>query len=220
MIKGALPVLALVLPAMLALPATGQTITFGDAKSGLLPVAFEMGRTGRGGAATWSVVDDATAEGGRALAQTSTDKTDYRFLLAIYRPFSARDVQITVHFKPVAGQVDQAGGVVVRLASVDDYYVARANALEDNVRLYRVVKGKREEIRGADIKVAPNAWHTLTLRAAGDLFTVGYDGQILFTATDKTFSNAGKVGLWTKADSVTHFDRMEIHGLDDEGKGR
>jgi hypothetical protein len=119
-----------------------------------------------------------------------------------------------VRFKPVTGTVDQAGGIAVRLLTPDDYYVVRANALEDNVRFYRVVKGKREQLGGADIKIAPNVWRTLALKAEGDRFSILYDGKTLFTAEDNTFAGPGKVALWTKADSVTHFDTIAITPLD------
>ncbi len=132
----------------------------------------------------------------------------------MYEPFSARNVDVVVRFKAVGGTVDQAGGIAVRLATPDDYYVVRANALEDNVRLYRVVNGSRQQIKGINTKVAANQWHTLGLRAEGDRFTVSFDGKPLFTAGDKTFANPGKVALWTKADSVTHFDKISITALD------
>jgi len=179
-----------------------------------LEAEFTQWRTGEGDPAEWTVVADATAEGGRAIAQVSKDKTGYRFPLAIYKQFSGRDVEVSVRFKPVAGTVDQAGGVVVRLQTPDDYYVVRANALEDNVRFYRVVKGKREQLAGADIKVFPNVWHTLALKVQGNRFSISYDGQALFTAEDNTFAGPGKVALWTKADSVTHFDTIAITSLD------
>jgi hypothetical protein len=180
---------------------------------GALPEAFGSAKTGKGAPAEWKVVPDASAEGGKALAQISTDQTDYRFPLAIYKPFSAKDVGATVHCKPVAGKVDQACGVAVRLTTLGDYYIARANALEDNVRFYRVLKGKREQIQGANVKVASNQWHTLGLHAEGDSFTVAFDGKELFTATDKASAGPGSVALWTKADSVTHFDRICIRPM-------
>jgi hypothetical protein len=114
----------------------------------------------------------------------------------------------------VEGKVDQAGGIAVRLASPDNYYVVRANALEDNVRFYRVVNGRRQQIEGADVKVVPSQWHTLGLRAEGNRFTVSFDGKPLYTAEDGAFANPGKVALWTKADSVTHFDAISITPLD------
>jgi len=119
-----------------------------------------------------------------------------------------------VRFKPVDGTVDQAGGIAVRLASPEDYYVVRANALEDNVRFYRVVHGRRQQIQSADLKVTANQWHTLRLRAEGDSFTVSFDDKPLFTAQDGTFASPGKVALWTKSDSVTHFDAISIAPLD------
>jgi hypothetical protein len=174
---------------------------------------FESARTGQGGLGTWRVVADATAAGGRAIEQTSTDRTDYRFPLAIYKPLSARNIDVVVRFKPVAGKVDRAGGIAVRLVDSDNYYVVRANALEDNVRFYRMVKGRREQIAGVDVKVPAGAWHTLGLKAENDRFTISFDGKTLYGATDKTFADAGRVALWTKADSVTRFDRIEINTL-------
>jgi len=181
---------------------------------GLAPEGFTFWRTGQGEVGEWRVVTDATAATQVAIAQTSKDKTDYRFPLAVYQPVSARNVEVAVRFKPVAGAVDQAGGIAVRLSTPDDYYVVRANALEDNVNFYRVVKGRRSQIKGADTKVASGQWHTLALRAEGDRFTVTFDGKPLFTAEDKTFGEAGKVALWTKADSVTHFDTISITPLE------
>jgi hypothetical protein len=175
---------------------------------------FITWRTGQGAPAEWTLVADPTSAGGKAIAQVSKDTTDYRFPLAVYKPASARNVDVVVRFKPVAGNVDQAGGIAVRLTTPDDYYVVRANALEDNVRFYRVVKGKREQLQGTNIKVAGNQWHTLDLRAEGDRFSVSFDGKPLFTAQDQTFANTGKVALWTKADSVTYFDSISITPLD------
>ena len=143
----------------------------------------------------------------------SKGRTDYRFPLAVYKPYSGKDVEVSVRFKPVAGTVDQAGGIAVRLSTPDDYYVARANALEDNVRFYRVVNGKREQLASANAKVEPNQWHTLALTAEGDRFTVSFDGKALLSAEDETFADSGKVALWTKADSVTYFDTISIMPL-------
>lgn len=173
-----------------------------------------MWRTGEGEAGKWTIVADPTAVNGRALGQLSNDPTDYRFPLAIYKPYSGKDLELSVRFKAVAGTVDEAGGIVLRLSTPDDYYVARANALEDNVRFYRVVKGRREQLAGADLKVSANQWHMLTLRAEGERLTVSFDGNALFSAQDGTFRDAGKVALWTKADSVTYFDRISITSLE------
>ena len=206
---------ALAAAALFALlsPASAETVTFGEAPPGALPASFASALTGQGRPGRWEVVEDATASGGRALAQLDEDRTDYRFPLVVYQPAAPADLEVTIRFKPVSGKVDQAGGVVVRLVDPNNYCVARANALEDNVRFYRVVAGRREQLAGANTRVAGNAWHTLTLRAEGDRFTVSYDGKRLFAAMDRTFAQAGRVALWTKADSVTRFDRIEIEPL-------
>ena len=180
---------------------------------GAAPADFDFARTGQGGPGRWAVVADMSAAGGRAIEQTSTDRTDYRFPLAIYRSVSAGNLDIAIRFKALAGKVDQAGCIAIRLSNPDNYYVVRANALEDNVRFYRVVKGRREQLEGANTKVAANEWHQLGLRAEGNRFTVTFDGKQLFAAADQTFAGAGKVALWTKADSVTRFDRIEIQTL-------
>jgi len=102
---------------------------------------------------------------------------------------------------------------VVRLTDPDNYYVARANALEDNVRLYKVTAGVRRQIAGQNIEVSSGAWHTLGLRAHGDTLAVSYDDVRLIEARDQTFSGSGKVGLWTKSDSLTHFAEIAIKSI-------
>ena len=174
------------------------------------PTGFSFARTGQGSEGKWTVTEDRTAATGKVIEQTSTDRTDYRFPLAIHENVPAANVDVEVRFKAVAGKTDQAGGIAVRLLDADNYYVARANALEDNVRFYRVVAGRREQLEGANLRVSPNEWHTLGLRAEGQRFTVSFDGKKLFSATDKTFAGAGGVALWTKSDSVTRFDQFKI----------
>lgn len=180
---------------------------------GAAPADFDFGLTGQGRPGQWVVTRDASATGGRAIEQSSADRTDYRFPLAIYKPFSAKNVDVSLRFKAVAGSVDQAGGIALRLVDPDNYYVARANALEDNVRFYRLSNGRRIQIAGANLKVSANEWHALGLKAEGESFTVTFDGRELYQATDKSITTAGRVALWTKADSVTRFDRIEIKPL-------
>ena len=200
-------------PTSSAQSATTQ-IDLSGMKTGIAPEDFAFSQTGGGDVGEWRVVDDPTASNRRVIAQTSTDTTDYRFPLAVYQRVSAKNVDVKMKFKPVGGKVDQAGGIVVRLTTPDDYYVVRANALEDNVRFYRVVNGRREQLKGSNIKVTTNEWHTLELRAEGDRFTVSFDGKQLYTAQDNTFAGAGRVGRWTKADSVTYFDTIAITPLE------
>jgi hypothetical protein len=185
-----------------------ETMTVGAA-----PADFEFARTGQGGPSQWVVVDDSSATQSRAIEQSSTDRTDYRFPLAIYQPVTAKNVEVTLRFKPVAGKVDQAGGIAVRVTSPSDYYLVRANALEDNVRFYRIVKGRRQQLATADIKVPGGAWHTLGLKAENDRFTVSFNGKTLHSTTDRTLTGAGRIALWTKSDSVTRFDQISIQIL-------
>lgn len=199
--------LGLVTCGPMASRGSAEMITFSAVKS---LDDFEFAKTGDGKPGEWSIVGGDVS----ALAQTSTDTTDNRFPLAIYRPFSGRDVDVSTRFLPVAGKVDQAGGIIIRLTSANDYYVARANALEDNVRFYRVVGGRREMLAGISAKVSPQAWHALGIVAKGDHFTISFDGQELFSANDSTFAGTGRVGLWTKSDSITRFETLEIKPLD------
>ena len=191
-----------------ALRAQGTNMTRIDFES---PVAFQPMLTGKGGPVAWSVIDDPTAPAGpKVLAQTSKDRTDNRFPLAVFDQLVLQDLDVAVRFKPVAGEVDRAAGIAVRLADRDNYYVVRANALEDNVRLYRVVKGDRQQFAGANAKVPSGAWQELRLVVRGTRFEVFFAGKSLYSATDATFSAAGRVALWTKADSVTSFDDLRI----------
>jgi len=204
-----------------ALGLAGATLAWADTMRvdlastpvGALPKGFAAALTGSGGVAAWSVLEDTTALGGRALAQTSADRTDYRFPLAIDNDVSATNVDVSVRFKAVSGRTDQAAGLIVRLKDSGNYYVVRANALEDNVNLYKVVNGSRREIMGKSVKVPGGQWLSLGLRVEGDRFTVSFNGAPLFSAADRTFAETGKVGLWTKADSVTYFTDIAITPL-------
>jgi hypothetical protein len=193
--------------------AAAQALTFADAPVGVMPKDFEPMQTGHGNPGRWETVEDDKALGGRALAQVSQDPTDNRFPLLIYMPTVPADVEVRTKLRPVSGKVDQAGGLAVRLLDPHNYYVARANALEGNVRFYKVVGGKRQQLAGANLPVASNQWHELILRAEGERFTVTFNGKELFTATDRTITSPGKVAFWTKADSITRFDSLEIKPL-------
>ncbi len=144
------------------------------------------------------------------LAQTSTDSTDYRFPIAVLNDDVFKDLELSVKFKPVSGSVDEAGGLVFRYTDENNYYLVRANALENNYRLYHVGNGRREQFAGANITVAPKQWHELKVVCVGNQITCFFDGNQLIQATDDTFKDAGRVGMWTKADSVTYFDDFTV----------
>ena len=170
------------------------------------PAGFSFGRTGRGREGKWLVIQDATASpSGHVLAQLDQDETDYRFPVAVADAPAIKDLRLEVRCKPVSGKTDEACGLVFRFRDPDNYYVARANALEDNVNLYHVVEGRRRQIKGWSGKVSANAWHALAVEARGDRLQVFWEGKPIIDARDDTFKGAGKVGVWTKADSVTYF---------------
>lgn len=191
-------------------PPMRTTFDFADDRVGRVPAGFTQALTGGGGPVAWAVRDGAD---GRTLVQESVDDTSYRFPLCIYDRLRARDVAAEVRFKTLAGTVDQAAGLVVRYRP-ENYYIARANALENNVNLFKTVDGKREKIAEVDVAVAANQWHTLRFEARGPHLSVALDGKTVVTADDATFADAGKVGLWTKADSVTAFADLTIDPLD------
>lgn len=178
------------------------------------PAGFNFARTGQGSDGQWVVKKDESAPSKpNMLAQTSQDKTDYRFPLAIAEGTSYKDLALSVKFKTISGSVDQGAGLVFRLQDKDNYYVVRANALEDNFRLYHVVNGRRIQFAGSNFKVTPGVWHEIRVEARGNEFRCYYDGQLKITARDNTFKDAGKIGLWTKADSVIHFDDLTVEDL-------
>ena len=198
-----------------AKPTTEITADFEKDEVGAAPAGFLTALTGGGGPVKWTVLEDEKAPSGhKVLAQTSSDSTDYRFPLCVLKDFSAKDVQVFAQFKAVSGQVDQAGGLVARYRDNDNYYIVRANALEDNVRLYHVVKGNRVQFAGVNTKVASGQWHTLKLSIKGNHFQVFFNDQPLFEADEDTFKEAGSAGMWTKADSVTHFDNFTAASYD------
>ncbi|HEX4120353.1 MAG TPA: family 16 glycoside hydrolase [Verrucomicrobiae bacterium] len=190
-----------------------QTINFDSSQAGTLPADFSTALTGGGGPVSWVVRDDPTVPNGTAsLVQESSDNTQYRFPLCIYDKIVARDVAAEVSFKAISGKVDEAGGIVLRYTP-DNYYIARANALENNVILFKTVGGKRSHIVDAPVKVTPGQWHTLRFEANGRRLTVTLDGKKVIDRLDRTFSNPGKVGLWTKADSVSAFANLKIERI-------
>jgi hypothetical protein len=209
---------------LLSAAVTAQTpsrrvIDFESDKAGRAPGGFLFGLTGAGRPGAWSVRrDDASPERGNVLAQTDADSTSYRFPVAVFNDVSTADLDMSVRFRPVSGRVDQAAGLVWRYRDANNYYIVRANALEGNVVLYKVENGKRTDLPvkgsgrtyGKKAPVPTNTWSQLGVSVRGPLFTVSINGQGLYDVEDTTFTTAGKVGLWTKADSVTYFDDLTI----------
>jgi len=183
-------------------------VTFDDA--GALPKGWESGVTGVGNA-KWEVVSDGSSPSAPNVLKQSGEAT---FCWAAKTDARVKDGFVEVKFKPLSGKEDQAGGLVFRFRDANNYYVVRGNALENNVVLYKTVNGKRSSLSvkgrmfgyGVDAKVASGKWNTLRVDYVGKLFTVSLNGAKLFEVEDETFTDAGGVGVWTKADSVTEFD--------------
>lgn len=198
---------------------TRRVIDFESDKVGQAPAMFSFALTGSGRPGVWVVrKDDAAADRGNVLAQIDVDRTSYRFPVAVFNDVSTKDVDVSVRFRPVSGGVDQAAGLVWRYQDVNNYYIVRANALEGNVVLYKVANGKRTDLPlkgsgrtyGKKVDVPKNAWSQMGVTVRGALFTVSLNGQGLYEVEDTTFTAPGKVGVWTKADSVTLFDDLTI----------
>ncbi len=207
------------IPAPVQQPGKSFSYNFDTDTTGRLPAKFHAALTGKGTAGAWEVKADSSAPSQpNVLAQTSSDRTSYRFPLAIADEGSFRNLDLSVRFKPISGQVDQAGGLVWRLKDANNYYIVRANALENNVVLYKVENGKRTDLPlkgegrtyGKKASVPSAQWNELRVVAAGNLFEIFVNGQKLYEVEDNTFTEAGKVGLWTKADSVTYFDDLRV----------
>lgn len=205
---------ATVIPEKLApVQPQGKQITynFDSETPGQLPRHFHEALTGRGSAGKWVVQSDTTAPSlPNVLAQVSADNTDYRFPIIIADDGAFADLDLAVKFKALSGKVDQAGGLIFRLKDANNYYVARANALENNFNLYKVVAGNRRKISGNSMSVPAGHWHELRVEVRGNRITCYFDGTQNIEANDSTFGSPGKIGLWTKADSVTAFDDLTV----------
>lgn len=188
------------------------TISFESDTIGAAPKGWTVSKTGKGDP-KWIVEQDATAPSKSKVVKQS-GKATYPLLLK--DDSNIRDGFIEVKFKAIAGSEDRAAGLVWRAKDADNYYIVRANALEDNVVLYKTAEGVRRSLDivsrkggyGVAVSVPANQWHSLRVDFKGNRFRVTYNGKQLFEVEDSTFGDAGKVGLWTKADSVTLFDQI------------
>ncbi|WP_458182157.1 hypothetical protein [Bradyrhizobium sp. 14AA] len=192
--------------------AVAETLNFDDAPAGKPPKGWTLTMTGKG-QPKWTVEAEPTAPSKPNVLKQSGRAT---FPVAIKSDTAIRDGFVEVKFKAVTGSEDRAAGLIWRAKDADNYYVVRANALEDNVVLYKTIKGIRTSLGivgrkggyGVSTPVPSGQWHALRCDFAGSRFKVTYDGQPLFEVEDGTLANAGMIGLWTKADSVTLFDDL------------
>jgi 3-keto-disaccharide hydrolase len=189
---------------LVAAVSSADTVNFDHLKTGAAPPGWTATQTGSG-SAKWSVEKDDSAPSQPNVLKQSGEAT---FPVCIKNDTNLQDGFVEAKFKPIAGKEDQAGGVIWRVQDSNNYYIARANALEDNVTIYHTINGKRVGFKNINAKVTSGVWHTLRVDFEGNKFTVSFDGKKVIEANDESFKDAGKVGVWTKADSVTLFDNF------------
>jgi hypothetical protein len=202
--------------------AEPKTWNFDKDKIGALPLGWLSELSGEGSKRTSQVLADPTAPSNpKVLVQTSADSTNSRFPLAVVQSVNYRDVVLSVQFKIVSGKRDQAAGLVWRYQDANNYYGVLADALEGNVVMFKVERGRRIHLNprgvvdpeyGVKITVPANTWQELIVKVSGNLFLVSLNDETLFELEDDTLTEAGNVGFWTKADSVTHFDNFTVDG--------
>ncbi len=188
--------------------AFAETINFDNETPGSLPHGWIAGVTGKG-QPQWAIEADPTAPSKPNVLKQSGEGT---FPWSVKKDVSLTDGFVEVKFKSLSGNEDQAGGLVWRWKDGDNYYVARANALENNVSLYHTERGSRKTIQYVKAPVVPNQWHTLRVTFSEKHITVSLDGKTYIEQDDEHISGAGAVGVWTKADSVTSFDDFNYGG--------
>lgn len=191
--------------AMACFAVRAESVNFDDAKTSEVPKGWTAGVTGTG-TPTWTIEADASAPSKPNVLKQSGEGT---YPYCVKKDVAIKDGFVETKFKPIAGKEDQAAGIVWRFKDGDNYYITRANALEDNVTIYHMVKGSRVAFKNINIKVSSGEWHTLRIEFKGSHFTVSFDGKAVIEADDTIFSDAGAVGVWTKADSVTLFDDFQ-----------
>src|SRR5258706_1084397 len=193
---------AMIAMTLLTGPAMAETLNFDNDKTGTVAPGWRAGVTGRG-SPKWSVEADATAPSKPNVLKQSGSGT---FPWCVKQDASLADGYAEVKFKSISGREDQAGGLVWRWKDGDNYYVARANALENNVSLYYTQDGRRITLKYVDAPVPRNTWHTLRVEFSGKKIRVIFDGKSYIELDYDHIAGAGLVGVWTKADSVTLFD--------------
>jgi hypothetical protein len=194
-----------ILALLLTTPVSGFE-GFDKMKPNDAPSGWQCGTTG-GGAPKWAVRGEPTAPSGPHVLE-QTGRADFAW--CVDPRISLADGFVEVRLKPVAGEEDQAGGLIWRWKDRGNYYLARANALEDNVTIYKVVDGRRRSFKTIELEVAAQQWHTLRVEFKGNRFSVIFNGKRVIEADDSQFSAPGPAGVWTKADSVTAFDDFQF----------
>src|SRR5579872_5532063 len=193
--------------------STGTVVTVASEPVGQVPPGWTVSMTNHGGAPQWQILKDQSAPTQPyVLAQTSSDPTGNRCPLAIFNSVSLKNGDVSVRMKPVSGHEGRSGGVVWRYLDANNYYLVRANALTQDVAVYKVQNGHSTVI-SSEVRhdIPSNAWSIVKVSVRGDKFQVYVNHRRVLQSQDHTFSEAGKVGLWTVSDSVTYFDDFRVY---------
>lgn len=179
---------------------------FDNETVGKLPFGFSANATGKAESIKWSVVND---NGNNVVAQQSINSGSIYNLLVLdkigFKGFTA-----SVKIKAISGEEDQGGGLVWRYIDKNNYYIARYNPLENNLRFYSIVDGNRKQLVSVDSDIKQGEWFTMSIEMTGNKITCSMNGKTMIESTDDTFKSAGLIGFWTKADAVTYFDDLKI----------
>ncbi|MFN4259433.1 MAG: family 16 glycoside hydrolase [Gemmataceae bacterium] len=189
-----------------------RVFVFAADEIGKTPKGWTVAKTGMFEGSVWQVVKDPTAPSGtgQVLAQLAEGERRL-FNLCVVDDTHYRDLEASVRYKAVAGEIDQGGGIVWRYQDPNNYYIARYNPLETNFRVYKVIDGKREQLEShGNLDLPAGQWHTLTIRQQGNRIECLLDGKSYLQVQDDTLTKPGKVGLWTKADAKTYFDELRV----------
>ncbi len=184
-----------------------RTFTFESDTVGKTPSSWSNNFTGKGGLGNWEIYRD---NGNKVLAQLSQEYNGYHFNVIVWDEATYQDLEISVNFKALKGREDQGGGPIWRYQDADNYYIARANPLENNFRVYKVIEGRRKQLANAKIPIETEEWYSITITMRGNHIECFFNSKKYLEVMDATFKNGGKIGLWTKADAVTCFDNLQI----------
>jgi hypothetical protein len=185
------------------------TINFENSEPGKIPTGFTASYTGTPQHLDWKVVKD---NGHNVVAQLAKNSGNYYNLLVLDKQ-TYDNFKVSVRIKAIAGEEDQGGGLACRLSDNNNYYIARLNPLENNLRLYKVVDGGRIQLKSVDTGVNTGEWFTMTIEMNGNKIVCSINGEPKISITDDTFKSGGRVGLWSKADAQTWFDDLTIHPI-------
>ncbi len=197
--------------------ASSLHLGFENVADGSLPSGWTVTETNAAGAlAVWRVETRADApEGNKVLSLVATENSGSTYNLFLSKSRFPADLDLSVAIHANSGEEDQGGGLVWRAEDHENYQIVRWNPLEDNLRVYKVVHGRRTQLASATLEADPRSWHRLDVQVRGETITIRFDGKPLLRANDDTFRRGGRIGLWTKADAATSFDDLRVSGARD-----